>query len=83
MQDVLNYSGDNELGRVIQRGMMSNSLKAVVILSLTIWLGGKLLLMAVFGGNMTAQNLLIVTDIAGVLALIFGIVLLVRKLRNS
>lgn len=62
---------------------MANSIKPVFIASLIIWLGGKLLLMTVFSGNLTALNFLIVTDIAGVLAIVLGIVLLVRKLRGA
>ena len=63
--------------------MMTNSIKPIFISSLIVWLGGKLLLMTVFSGNLTALNFLVVTDIAGVLAIVFGIVLLVRKLRGA
>lgn len=62
---------------------MANSIKPVFIASLIIWLGGKLLLMTVFSGNLTALNYLIVTDIAGVLAIVLGIVLVVRRLRGA
>lgn len=62
---------------------MTNSIKPVFILSLIVWLGGKLLLMTVFSGNLTALNFLIVTDIAGVFAIVLGIVLLVQRLRRS
>lgn len=62
---------------------MVNSIKPVFIGSLIIWLGGKLLLMMAFNGNLTAHNFSIVTDIAGVLAIILGIVRSVRKLRGA
>jgi hypothetical protein len=63
--------------------MMTNSVKPVFVLSLIVWLGGKLLAKTVFRGNLTADNFLVITDIAGVLAIILGIVLFVQKRRSS
>jgi hypothetical protein len=62
---------------------MANSIRSVFIVSLIVWLGGKILLMTAFSGNLTALNLSIVTDIAGVLAIVLGLVLLVRRLRGA
>jgi len=62
---------------------MTSAIKPIFFLTLLVWLGGKLLLKTIFSDSLAALNFLIVTDIAGVIAILLGIVLLVRWILRS